>query len=99
MESGLRPVAAQLENRQRRFSLRLRSLPQGSQAKQVVNGASAIGRRLEDALGYSDRVKTTVLLEDPETLDAETIQEDEAAAKREAERHRLGLTMFTDGSG
>jgi hypothetical protein len=31
-------------------------------------------------------------------LDAETIQEDEKAAKVEAERTRPGLTMFTDGS-
>jgi hypothetical protein len=43
-------------------------------------------------------METTVLLEDPEALDAEMIQEDEAAAKREAERHRPGLTMFKDGS-
>jgi hypothetical protein len=33
MESGLRPAAAQLENRQRRFGLPLLSLPQGDQAK------------------------------------------------------------------
>jgi hypothetical protein len=42
-------------------------------------------------------VETTVLLEDPETLDAETIQQDETAAKREAERNRPRLTVFTDG--
>jgi len=57
-----------------------------------------VGRRLENALGYSGSVETTVLLEDPEILDAKVIQEDEAAAKGEAERHRPGLTMFTDGS-
>jgi len=39
MESGLRPAAAQLENRQRRFGLRLLSLPQGDLAEEVV-GAS-----------------------------------------------------------
>jgi hypothetical protein len=39
-----------------------------------------------------------VLFEFSEALDAETIQEDEKAAKTEAERTRLGLTMFTDGS-
>ena len=40
----------------------------------------------------------TVLLKEPEALDAETIQEDEKTAKAEAERTRPGLTMFTDGS-
>jgi ribonuclease HI len=40
----------------------------------------------------------TVLLEEPEALDAETIQEDEKRAKAETERTRPGLTMFTDGS-
>jgi len=40
----------------------------------------------------------TVLLEEPEALDAETIQEDEKTAKVEAEQIRPGLTMFTDGS-
>jgi hypothetical protein len=98
MESGLRAATAQLENRQRRFGLRLLSLPQGSQAREVVGTTSAIGRRLEAALGNTGRTETTILLEEPETLDAETIQQDEAAAKREAERHRPGLTMFIDGS-
>jgi hypothetical protein len=42
MESGLRPAAAQLENRQRRYGLRLLSLPQGSQAREVVGAASVI---------------------------------------------------------
>jgi len=37
-------------------------------------------------------------LEDPETLDAELIQEEEEEAKKEAEKTRPGLTMFTDGS-
>jgi hypothetical protein len=98
MELGLRPVAAQLENRQRRFGLRLLSLPQGDQAKEVVGAAPAIGKRLECALGYAGRTESTVLLEEPEALDAEVIQEDEAAAKAATERSRPGLTMFTDGA-
>jgi len=40
----------------------------------------------------------TVLLEEPETLDAELLQEEEEEAKAEAERSRPGLTIFTDGS-
>jgi len=39
-----------------------------------------------------------LLLEEPEALDAETIQEDEKTAKAEAEQIRPGLTIFTDGS-
>jgi hypothetical protein len=40
----------------------------------------------------------TVLLEEPEALDADMIQEDGATAKAEAERPRPGLAMFTEGS-
>jgi ribonuclease HI len=74
----------------------------------VVGATSSIGKRLECALGYSGRqertlphsgwMETTVLLEEPEALDAEMIQEDEVAAKVEAVRLMPGLTMFTDGS-
>jgi ribonuclease HI len=98
MESGLRPATAQLENRQRRFGLRLLSLPDGDQAREVVGAVSEIGKRLKNALAYRGRTETTVLLEEPEALDAETIQEDEKSAKTEAERTRPGITMFTDGS-
>jgi len=99
MESGLRPAGAQLENRRRRLGLRLLSLLQGDQAREVAIGApTAIGRRLMNALAYSGRIESTVLLEEPETLDAELLQEEEAEAKAEAEKVRLGLTVFTDGS-
>jgi len=100
MESGLRPATAQLENRQRRFALRLLSLPEGDQAKEVVGARSGIGGRLKNALALAHRGRTesTVLLEEPEALEAETIQEDQESAKAEAERTRPGLTIFTDGS-
>ena len=98
MESGLRPAATQLENRQRRFGLRLLSLPQGDRAREVVGAPTEIGRRLTNALAYVGRVESTVLLEEPETLDAELLQEEEVEAKLEAERERPGLVMFTDGS-
>lgn len=55
---------------------------------------TAIGRRLKNALGYSSRVESTVLLVEPETLDTELLQEEEA----DAEKPKPGLTMFTDGS-
>ena len=38
------------------------------------------------------------MLKEPETLDAELLQEGEAEAKAEAEKPRPVLTMFTDGS-
>ena len=50
MESGLRPATNQLENRQRRFGLRLLSLPQGAMAREVVGASTAIGKRLSNAL-------------------------------------------------
>jgi len=98
MESGLRAATAQLENRQRRFGLRLLSLPQGDQAREVVEAPTEIGLRLKNALAYGEQTEGTVLLEESETLDAELLQEEEAEAKAEAERARPGLTMFTDGS-
>ena len=98
MESGLRAAATQLENRQRRFGLRLLSLSQGGQAREVVGAPTAIGRRPTNALAHRGQVESTVLLEEPETLDAVLIQEEEAEAKMEAEKTRPGLTMFTDGS-
>jgi ribonuclease HI len=50
------------------------------------------------ALAHRGTTETTILLDDPEVLDADTISEDKKAAKAEAERTRPGLTMFTDGS-
>ena len=35
LESGLRPAAAQLDNRLRRYALRLASLPKGDQAREI----------------------------------------------------------------
>jgi len=98
MESGLRAATAQLENMQRRLGLRLLSLPQGDQAREVVGAPTAIGRKLTSALAYAGRAESTVLLEEPETLDAGLLQEEEAEAKAEAEKDRPGLTIFTDGS-
>jgi len=97
MESGLRPATNQLENRQRRFALRLLSLPRGEKARNVVGANTAIGKRLAKALNYTwTETEETVLLEEPGTLDM--IQEERGEAKREAEEARPGLVMFTDGS-
>jgi len=99
MESGLRPATNHLENRQRRFGLRLLSLPRGEKARRVVGADTAIGKRLAAALEYTwTETEETVLLEEPETFNAVLMQEEEEEAKKEAERARPGLTMFTDDS-
>ena len=90
MESGLRAATAQLKNRQRWFKLRLLSLLQGDQAREIVGAQTALGRRLTNTLAYVRRTESTVLLEEPKTLDAELLQE-------ETEKARPGLTIFTDG--
>jgi len=97
MESGLWAATAKLDNRQRRFRLRLLSLRQGDQARDIVGAPTAIARKLTNALAYAERTESTILVEEPETLDAEILQEEEAEAKVEAEKDRPGLTMFTDG--
>jgi len=98
MESGRGPAIAQPENRQRRFGLRLVGLPQSDQARKVVGTPTAIGRWLVNALAHSGGVESTVMLDEPEILDVELLQEEEAEAKTQAERTRPELTMFTDGS-
>ena len=90
MESGLRAATAQLKNRQRWFKLRLLSLLQGDQAREIVGAQTALGRRLTNTLAYVRRTESTVLLVEPKTLDAELLQE-------ETEKARPGLTIFTDG--
>jgi len=99
MESGLRPATNQLENRQRRFGLRLLGLPQGEKAREMVSSNTPLGKRLSSALAYTwTETERTVLLEEPESFDAELIQEEREEAKKEAEKERPGLVMFTDGS-
>ena len=64
VESGLQAATAQLDNRQRRFGLRLLNLPQGDQAQEIVGAPTTIGRRLTNALAYAERTESKVLLED-----------------------------------
>jgi len=99
MESGLRPATNQLENHQRRFGLRLLSLPLGEKAREVVSSNIPLGKRLSSTLAHFwTETERTVLLEEPESFDAELIQEQREEAKKEAEKERPGLVMFTDGS-
>jgi len=100
LESGIKPAATQLDNRLRRFALRLASLPRGDQARRLVEASgSSIEQRLQSALGCWNGREETVLLEVASPLEASTTIEEEAAAAREANRlNRPGLTNFTDGS-
>ena len=99
MDSRLRPATNQLENRQRRFALRMLSLPQGEEARNLVSSNTKIGKRLGTALNYTwMSTEETVLNEESRTLDAKLIQEGREEAKKVAEVQRPGLVMFTDRS-
>ena len=50
-ESCLRPANTQLNNRKRRFALRLISLPKGDQARDPVGADSTVGMSLDTFLG------------------------------------------------
>ena len=76
-------MPAQLESRQRRFGLQLLSLPQGDQEERWWVPQQLSGG-FTNALAYSGRAESTLLLEEPETLDAELLEEEEAEAKPEA---------------
>jgi len=98
MESGLRAATTQLENRQRRFGLRLLSLPQGDQAREVVGTPAGIGA----AAHQRSRIRRTDGEHSPTRGAGNprrgTTIRGGSEAKTEAERTRPGLTMFTDGS-
>jgi len=51
MESGIRAAAAQLENRQRRFGLRLLSLPQGDHWWEPQHKSGAGSQMLSHTVG------------------------------------------------
>jgi hypothetical protein len=58
----------------------------------------AIGPRLTNALALAGSTESIVLLEDPETLDAELIQEEEAEGKGEAWHHRDSVVPGPQGA-
>jgi len=74
--------------------------PKGDQARELVGASnSALGQRLQSALGCWNGREGTVLLEVASPLDASTTIEEEVAAALEAKQlDRPGLTIFTDGS-
>jgi len=64
LESGIKPAVAQLDNRLRHFALRLASLPRGDRARELVGAVgSALGQRLQSALGCWNGREETGLLE------------------------------------
>jgi len=77
-------ATAQLENRQRRFALRLLGVPLGDQVQKVVEAPTVIGQRLTNALTYAGNTESTVLRKEPETLVVELTQAEEAEAEAEA---------------
>ena len=48
----------------------------------MMGAPTGIGRRLTNALAYGGQTESTVLLEEPETLDAELRKEEEQRRKR-----------------
>jgi len=75
------------------------SLPQGERARDVVGTGTEIGKRLGVALCYSwTETEKTILPEEPELLEAALIQEEWEEVKKETEKERPGLVMFTDRS-
>jgi hypothetical protein len=89
-EAGLRPATAQLDNRMRRYGLRLLSLPLGSQAREILEVPVGVGKRLTMALGYSGRMESIVLPEHPVALGAAVVMESQAEAIEEVGRPRRG---------
>ena len=84
LESEIKPATVQLDNRLRRFTLRLASLPKGDQARELVGASdSFLGKRLQSALGCWNGREDTVLLEVASPLDASTTIDEETAAARE----------------
>jgi len=85
LESGLRPAAAQLDNRLRRYALRLASLPRGDQAREMfeaMDGEGEFGQRLRSFLGCWNGKEETVLMETATPLEAIVVVEEEDAAAR-----------------
>jgi hypothetical protein len=95
--SGLRPAHSLLNNRGRRYALRMATLPEGDQARELLGAPSELGTRLTTWLGTTGRRESTILHQEV-PLEADCIIHDREAAKTDAVRPRPGLTMWTDGS-
>jgi len=93
-ESGLRPAECLLNNRSRRYVLRLMSLPKGNQAKSLPGSNTPMGQRMVHFSEYSGRVEEVYLPEDgPTELEASVSVADTGWADSQP-----GLVPWTDGS-
>jgi ribonuclease HI len=72
--------------------------PTGSQAKEVLKGATGLGKQIESVLGFTGQTEEMMLPDSPVPLEVELVMSERTEAKAEAERWRPGLTIFTDGS-
>jgi len=99
LESGLRCATSLLNNRSRRFALRLASLPQGDGVGEIIGERSELGRRLTTWLGLegASNYERTVVCEE-EVLRAKIAVNDRKIAKEVADTPRDGFTLWTDGS-
>ena len=61
LESGLRPAHSLLNNRGRRYALRIR---EGDQARQLLGATSELGTRLTTWLGKTGRRESTILYQE-----------------------------------
>jgi len=69
-----------------------------SEAKKLVRAPSAIGRKLETAIGDAGRTEKIILTPASEKLGAVIIVEEQKKEIEKAERDRKGPTILTDGS-
>jgi len=101
-EAGLRPATSLLDNRQRRFALRLAGLPSSDQARCVVVAKDAFGQQLERALwtpaGSPGPLEATTLMTTGDHLFGEVIIEDTDAAATRMANEWQGTAIWTDGS-
>jgi len=100
-EAGLRPATSLLDNRQRRFALRLAALPSSGQARCVVGAKDAFGQQLERALwtptGSPGPLEATTLMTTGDHLFGEVIIEDTDAARGYQDGQRVAGDGDLDG--
>jgi len=94
-EAGLRPATSLLDNRQRRFALRIAGLPSSDQARCVVGAKDSFGQQLE--AGSPGPLEAITLITTRDHLFGEvTIEDTDAAATRMVSEWQ-GTAIWADG--